>query len=102
VVGWDVSCDARLFAREYPELPVITAGAGALEYAHADDERITVDEVARSRRVLGLFHTAPDGSGVNPGLVALMGRGTMKKLRLGIIGTGSVGARNLPPSVFSQ
>jgi acetylornithine deacetylase/succinyl-diaminopimelate desuccinylase-like protein len=55
VVGWDVSCDARLFAREYPELPVITAGAGALEYAHADDERITVDEVAQAAEFLAYF-----------------------------------------------
>ena len=29
--GWEVSCDARLFAGEYPGCPVITFGAGQLE-----------------------------------------------------------------------
>jgi acetylornithine deacetylase/succinyl-diaminopimelate desuccinylase-like protein len=40
VVGWDVSCDARLFAKEYPDMPVITAGVGDLIDAHGDDEKI--------------------------------------------------------------
>jgi hypothetical protein len=30
VRGWDVSCDSRLFACEYPDLTVLTGGPGAL------------------------------------------------------------------------
>ena len=38
--GWDVSCDSRLFATEYPGLPVITSGVGDLAVAHADNEHL--------------------------------------------------------------
>ena len=37
-LGWNVSCDARLFAGEHPGLPVITCGAGRLEHAHSEGE----------------------------------------------------------------
>jgi hypothetical protein len=47
IVGWDVSCDARLFATEYPDIPVVTTGPGHLRYAHADDEQIDIDEMVR-------------------------------------------------------
>lgn len=53
--GWDVSCDARIFACEYPGMPVITTGAGLLQYAHSDDERIDMDEVARTAELLAHF-----------------------------------------------
>ena len=45
VVGWDVSCDARLFAKEYPDMPVITAGVGNLIDAHGDDEKIYLPDL---------------------------------------------------------
>ena len=45
VVGWDVSCDARLFAKEYPDMPVITAGVGSLIDAHGDDEKIYLPDL---------------------------------------------------------
>ena len=45
VVGWDVSCDARLFAKEYPDMPVITAGVGNLVDAHGDDEKIYLPDL---------------------------------------------------------
>jgi len=55
VVGWTASCDARLFAREYPDLTVITSGPGALKYAHSDGEHIAMEELARSSAMLALF-----------------------------------------------
>jgi acetylornithine deacetylase/succinyl-diaminopimelate desuccinylase-like protein len=48
VKGWTVSCDSRLFATEYPGLPVLTSGAGHLEYAHGDGEQINLDELVTS------------------------------------------------------
>jgi hypothetical protein len=38
--GWDVSCDSRIFASEYPQMPVITTGPGSLQHAHSDAEQI--------------------------------------------------------------
>jgi acetylornithine deacetylase/succinyl-diaminopimelate desuccinylase-like protein len=55
VVGWTASCDARLFARQYPDLSVITSGPGALKYAHSDREKISIEELARSSAMLALF-----------------------------------------------
>ncbi|MBT3273854.1 MAG: M20/M25/M40 family metallo-hydrolase [Spirochaetales bacterium] len=40
VRGWDVSCDARLFAMEYPDMPVVTSGVGELKSAHSNSESI--------------------------------------------------------------
>jgi hypothetical protein len=53
--GWEVSCDARLFAGEYPGLPVITFGAGQLEHAHSDRERISVADLIESIIFVALF-----------------------------------------------
>ncbi len=53
--GWDASCDARIFACEYPELPVITTGAGSLQDAHSDREQIDVNEVVRMAEFLARF-----------------------------------------------
>ena len=53
--GWEVSCDARLFAGEYPGLPVITFGAGSLEHAHSDLERIRVADLIESYLFVSLF-----------------------------------------------
>lgn len=54
--GWDVSCDARLFACEYPDdLTVLTGGPGHLVHAHADDEQIKLDEVADFARFIAAF-----------------------------------------------
>lgn len=48
VRGWDVSCDARLFAGEYPDMPVITSGPGELHFAHADNEQIFLPDLFKS------------------------------------------------------
>lgn len=56
VLGWDVSCDARIFAREYPDdLSVITTGPGHLAHAHADNEQIDIDELVQFAGFLAQF-----------------------------------------------
>jgi acetylornithine deacetylase/succinyl-diaminopimelate desuccinylase-like protein len=67
VKGLKVSCDARLFAREYPHKPVITVGPGSLEVAHGDGECMELAELARSSAFLALYLLlltgAVDGAG---------------------------------------
>ena len=55
VLGWTVSCDARLFATEYPDMPVLTFGPGQLAFAHSDQEQIGVDELRTATEFLALF-----------------------------------------------
>ncbi len=45
VRGWDVSCDARIFANEFPDAEIITFGPGLLARAHANDEQIDINDV---------------------------------------------------------
>jgi hypothetical protein len=53
--GWDASCDARIFACEYPGMPVITSGPGLLRYAHSDHEQINIRDVAKASEFLAHF-----------------------------------------------
>jgi len=55
VLGWTVSCDARLFATEYPGMQVLTFGPGQLAFAHSDQEQITLDEIRRAVEWLAVF-----------------------------------------------
>lgn len=55
VTGWTVSCDARLFATEYPGMPVLTFGPGELAFAHSDQEQIAVKDILRAVEFLALF-----------------------------------------------
>ena len=55
VLGWDSSCDARIFACEYPGLPVLTAGPGLLAHAHSDQEQIAIDDLVKSAEFLAYF-----------------------------------------------
>ena len=55
VTGWTVSCDARLFATEYPGMPVLTFGPGELAFAHSDQEQISLRDVAKAAEFLALF-----------------------------------------------
>jgi acetylornithine deacetylase/succinyl-diaminopimelate desuccinylase-like protein len=55
VLGWTVSCDARLFAAEYPEMDVLTFGPGQLMHAHSDREQITIQEMVAAVEFLALF-----------------------------------------------
>ncbi len=62
VLGWTVSCDARLFATEYPGMDVITSGPGQLAYAHSDNEQITIEELRQGAEFLALFLLRQTGS----------------------------------------
>ncbi len=53
--GWTVSCDARLFATEYPGMPVLTSGPGLLAHAHADHEQLKIDELIAFAEFLALY-----------------------------------------------
>ncbi|MAE62643.1 MAG: hypothetical protein CMJ18_00090 [Phycisphaeraceae bacterium] len=53
--GWDVSSDARIFAKEYDDLPVITTGPGSLNHAHSDFEQIDVNEMIKAAEFLAHY-----------------------------------------------
>lgn len=55
ILGWTVSCDARLFATEYPDMPVLTFGPGALALAHSDEERLPLEEACAAVEFLAMF-----------------------------------------------
>jgi acetylornithine deacetylase/succinyl-diaminopimelate desuccinylase-like protein len=55
VLGWTVSCDARLFATEYPGMEVLTFGPGQLAFAHSDHEQIVIDEIRAAAEFLAVF-----------------------------------------------
>jgi len=55
VRGWDVSCDARLFAGEYPDMAVITSGPGELHFAHSDNEQLSLSDLFNSIIFTSLF-----------------------------------------------
>lgn len=61
--GWTVSCDARLFATEYPDLPVLTTGPGQLAHAHSDDEQLALEDLVRTVEWLVLFILRQTGTG---------------------------------------
>jgi len=54
-LGWTVSCDARLFATEYPGMEVLTSGPGQLAFAHSDAEQISLAEMRAAVEFLALF-----------------------------------------------
>ncbi len=58
VVGFDVSCDARLFADHLPECQVITFGAGEIGSAHSEAESVTTDEILKCAETLAYFALA--------------------------------------------
>ena len=55
VRGWDVSCDARIFAGEYPDMNVLTTGPGSLLFAHSDREHIEIDDMRRAAEFLAYY-----------------------------------------------
>jgi acetylornithine deacetylase/succinyl-diaminopimelate desuccinylase-like protein len=55
VTGWTVSCDARLFATEYPAMDVLTFGPGLLAHAHSDIEQIEIAELLQAVEFLAMF-----------------------------------------------
>ncbi|MHC4561370.1 MAG: M20/M25/M40 family metallo-hydrolase [Planctomycetota bacterium] len=60
--GFDVSCDARLFAHEYPGLAVITTGPGELRRAHSDDEYVDLEELQNAAAICAIFLLKETGS----------------------------------------
>jgi acetylornithine deacetylase/succinyl-diaminopimelate desuccinylase-like protein len=62
VVGWDVSCDARLFAKAYPDMSVITSGVGHLIDAHSDHERVFIPDLMDAIFFTALFLLIETGS----------------------------------------
>jgi acetylornithine deacetylase/succinyl-diaminopimelate desuccinylase-like protein len=62
VVGWDVSCDARLFAKAYPDMSVITSGVGHLIDAHSDHERVFLPDLMDAIFFTVLFLLIETGS----------------------------------------
>ncbi len=48
IMGWTVSCDSRIFACEYPDMSVITSGAGSMQCAHGDAECIKISDMLAS------------------------------------------------------
>ncbi len=55
ILGWTVSCDSRLFATEYPGMPVLTFGPGTLAHAHSDQEQLALDEARAAVEFLAVF-----------------------------------------------
>jgi acetylornithine deacetylase/succinyl-diaminopimelate desuccinylase-like protein len=55
VLGWTVSCDARLFATEYPQLEVLTFGPGLLAHAHSDKEQVKLKDIRAAVEFLAVF-----------------------------------------------
>lgn len=53
VFGWNVSCDARLYNR-VGNMPVIVYGAGDIQEAHSDNEKISVTEMLNGAKGLAL------------------------------------------------
>jgi acetylornithine deacetylase/succinyl-diaminopimelate desuccinylase-like protein len=66
VLGWTVSCDARLFATEYPGMQVLTFGPGQLAFAHSDQEQIELEEIRAAAEFLAVFLLRQTGTGGKP------------------------------------
>lgn len=62
LVGWNASCDARLFADERPSLSVITCGAGELGLAHSLQEQVAIGQVIQAAQFIALFLLRETGS----------------------------------------
>ena len=54
VFGWNVSCDARLYAK-VGKMPTMVFGAGSILDAHARDEKIDFSELVKSSEAIATF-----------------------------------------------
>ncbi len=54
VFGWNVSCDARLYAK-LGNMPTIVFGAGSILDAHARDEKIDFNDILKAAEVMANF-----------------------------------------------
>jgi acetylornithine deacetylase len=58
VAGWNVSCDARLYAK-VAKKPTVIFGSGALADAHSPHERVSLRELATGAVILATFLREP-------------------------------------------
>ena len=54
VFGWNVSCDARLYAK-VGNMPTIVFGAGSIADAHAHNEKIDFNDIIKAAEVIARF-----------------------------------------------
>jgi acetylornithine deacetylase/succinyl-diaminopimelate desuccinylase-like protein len=54
-LGWESSCDARIFANEFPDRDVLVFGPGRLQDAHGPNERISLHELAAGAKMLAFL-----------------------------------------------
>ena len=54
VFGWNVSCDARLYAK-IGQMPTMVFGAGSILDAHARDEKIDFNDILKSAQAMADF-----------------------------------------------
>lgn len=55
IVGWNVSCDARVFATTYPQREVLTFGVGSLSEAHAANEFVSMSEIMSAAEMATVY-----------------------------------------------
>lgn len=55
IVGWNVSCDARIFAKQFPKREVITFGPGSLSDAHSPQEKIDVSQIVAAAKMMAIY-----------------------------------------------
>ena len=55
IMGWTVSCDSRIFAGEYPDMSVITSGAGSMQCAHGDAECVKISDMLASALFTAIY-----------------------------------------------
>jgi acetylornithine deacetylase/succinyl-diaminopimelate desuccinylase-like protein len=58
IVGWNVSCDARIFAKQFPKREVVTFGPGSLTYAHSPQEQMDVREIVATAKMMAIYALA--------------------------------------------
>jgi acetylornithine deacetylase/succinyl-diaminopimelate desuccinylase-like protein len=58
IIGWNVSCDARIFAKQFPQRDIITFGPGSLAHAHSPEEQISVTEIISAAKMMAIFALA--------------------------------------------
>ena len=55
LVGWTVSCDARIFATTFPDREVLTFGVGSLSEAHAANEFVSLTEIMNAAEMSAVY-----------------------------------------------
>ncbi len=61
IFGWNVSCDARLYAK-VGKMPTVVFGPGNVAQAHASNEYVNISEVVKAAEILATFMISWCGS----------------------------------------